>query len=1126
MAVSFVIGPSGAGKTYKICKEMVEKSVSDLSNSLMAIVPEQFTMQTQTDIVMMHPNHGTMNIDILSFERLAYRIFEELGWKNPELLDDTGKNLILRRVIDKNADALSIYKDRSKSTGFVEEVKSGISALYQYNIDEKKFEEMLGLTKDKPVLRRKIEDINYIYKKFNEEIEEKYTTKEALLSVLARLVKNSSIIKNSDIYIDGFTGFTPVQYTLLAELIKYAKNVVFTVCIDYEECKNLANPKEFELFALSKQTINKIREIAKKNDVEILPFEMAESNEEKREKPYRLKDSVGLSHLEKNIFRYKKADKLKENNDIRVISCADAHAEAEKVAVEINKLVKTEGYRYRDVAVITADSESYNSILRDEFEINGIPGFIDLKRRLKTNPMPATLLAALKVVESNFSYESVFVYLKAGLVELSESELFALENYVRAKGIKGFKRWSTEWIKSSSEGDDIQLINETRVKVITPLVALRDALKGRAKSVEIMTSALYQLTEMLDMQSKLENFAAKCEEEGKSDLASEYEQVYKLIMEFFDKLVDLNGDEKMSVSEYIRLVESGFDELKCGVIPPAVDSVVVGDLQRTRLKDIKTLFFVGVNDTVVPAISDASGLLTQNDKKFLEKNGIELSPTNIKQNYIQRFYLYLAMTKPSKKLVITYRRLADDGSEMQPSSIIKNVKSLFEEFDEENYCEFNFKDISSKILLKRYIVNATRKYAKGESLSGFVGLADYIKKDKELSEFLIKSFNAAFAERINESLNGEIAKMLFGERIKGGVSRFEQYAACAFSHFINYGLKLKERKQFKVELSDFGTIVHESLQKISVKIEKSDMRWGELEKEKIEEMVNESVEEVVGDKEQFNYLDTARDRYMINRAKRILHRTMTMLDYQAAKGKFKPKKFEFEFTKNLGDVNLVGKIDRVDYCEENDNILVKVIDYKTGKKDFKIIDAYYGIQLQLVTYMGEAMELAEKEAGDRIVIPAGLYYFEAKDPYVYPSEDKIAVFQMKGLTNDDKDVYTAIDDELVNAPAKYKSKIVSFKLDKDGLPSEDDSLDSDQFADLINYVREKINLYGQEIKSGKIAVNPYIKDAGTSNETTSCKYCKLAGICGFDDEDESCKYRMFVSEKNADVMSEIEKEKY
>ncbi len=1126
MSLKFVVGPSGSGKSYKMCKEMVDISLENLSNSLIAIVPEQFTMQTQKDIVMMHPNKGTMNIDILSFDRLAYRVFEELGWKNPELLDDTGKNLILRRVIDKNADNLQVYKDRSRSVGFVEEMKSVISELYQYNIDDEKFDKMLEIASSKPVLSKKLKDINFIYKCFKEETKEKYTTKEALLDILARLVPLSKIIKSSEIYIDGFTGFTPVQYSLLAMLIRYAKNVTVALTIDYKECGHLENPKEFELFALSKQTINRLSKIAAENNISVEGLIAAGNEGEKTQIPYRFANSKMLAHLEAAIFRLKKPKAIAADGDIRLISCEDASSEAEKVAIEINKLVKKEGYRYRDIAVITSDSEIYNAIIRDIFEINDIPAFIDLKRRLKSNPLMAGILAALKAVESKFSYEDVFNYLKSGMCAIERKDLFSLENYARAKGIKGKKKWESEWIKASPDGDDIEKLNEIRIAAISDLIGLYDALKGHKKTVKELTKRLYDFAVKMDFKAKVEKFEEEAKLSGKAELASEYEQVYRLLIEFFDKLVDLNGDEKLSLSDYIRLVESGFEELKCGVIPSRVDQVVVGDLQRTRLKDIKALFFVGVNDGRVPKINSSSGLLTQNDKKLLEVGGIELSPTNVMQSYIQRFYLYLAMTKPSKKLVITYSRLDEESNEAEASSIVKGLKRMFTGLEEEIYFDFDFKDVSSPALLKKYIAKAVAAYAKGEKCTSLFELLDLMGKDENFKNYVEKAFKAAFYERLSENLNSEIAKLLFGERIMGGVSRFEAYASCAFEHFLQYGLKLKKRQQFEIEMSDFGNIIHNSLKTLSEEINKSDMTWGKLDLDIVNKMADKCVDEEAKTMESIEYLDSARDKYMLNRAKRILKRTVSVLDNQASFGKFTPSKFEFEFYQSLKDVDFKGRIDRIDYSEENDQILVKVIDYKTGAKEFNIIDAYYGTELQLLTYMGVAMEKAKEAFGGKMVIPAGLYYFEAKDPYVKFPEDRINVFRMKGMTNADKDILTAIDNSF-EKDCSVDSKVVEAKksVNKDGTEKLAGVYDSEDFEDLIDYVREKIDVFGREIKSGKIEVNPFVEENDGRLEEISCKYCIMRNICAFGESEKECRYRVYEKQNNADAMEKIKQAK-
>ncbi|NLJ90383.1 MAG: helicase-exonuclease AddAB subunit AddB, partial [Clostridiales bacterium] len=586
MSLQLILGSSGSGKSHKLYKEIIDKSISHKDVNYLIVVPEQFTLQTQKEIVTKHPYNGTMNIDILSFLRLAHRVFEETGGNNRPVLEDTGKSMILRKVLAQSKDDLKFFGREAKKIGFVSELKSLISELFQYSVTKDDLERIGRDLEARPMLYNKLHDISVIYNGFREYLEEKYITQEEILDVLCDVISKSDLIKTSVIAFDGFTGFTPAQYKLLGLLMKLAKKVIVTVTIDErEDITSLG--EEFELFHLSKKTIHNLYKIAEENNIKIdkpIYPDMANKGE-----VIRFRDNKALAFLERNLFRYPYKSYKKDQDQVRIHVAEDAKAEVSYVVRETQRLVRDEGYRYQDIAIITGDIGQYCNILEREFERANIPVFIDHKRELLNNPFVEMIRSMLDIVKNDFDYESVFRFLRCGLTDYSNDDLDILENYIIALGIRGKSRWEKEWKKTyrgQVEGE-LTRINEIREELVDFFTPISKILKDREKTVRDYTITIYDHIVKLNIAEKLEKYKQDFEAKNMFSTAKEYEQIYGIVIDLFEKLVELLGNEKLQLEEYIEILEAGFLEAKVGVIPPGLDQLVVGDIERTRLNKVK-----------------------------------------------------------------------------------------------------------------------------------------------------------------------------------------------------------------------------------------------------------------------------------------------------------------------------------------------------------------------------------------------------------------------------------------------------------------------------------------------------------------------------------------------------------
>ncbi len=1091
MPLKFVFGPSGSGKSSYLYQHVIQESMKYPERNYIVLVPEQFTMQTQKDLVMMHERKGIMNIDVLSFARLAYRVFEETGGGGLPVLDDEGKNLILRKIAGDYESELKMLGGHMKKQGYISEVKSVISEFTQYDIGEDEIERVMESAGESSRLYYKLADIRLLYRGFTDYLREKYITKEELLDVLSREVEKSERLKNSTVVLDGFTGFTPVQDRLLGELMRHCREVIVTVTMDRRE-----NPYVYEhpyqLFALSKQMVTSLLQIAKQNKI---PVE--ESVELYDHVPWRFKEQEALAFLEKHLFRYGAGAYEKEQEQVKLHLAKNPREEAYAVAEQVRRMMREDGYRLRDIGVIVSDMDVYADRLKQAFIKYDIPFFMDHKRSILLNSFVEYIRSVLHMAEQSFSYESVFRFLRTNLAGFTYEEIDELENYVIGLGIKGYKHWQEKWTRKlkGMAQEDLDKMNHYRRQLVEKVDGLIYVLRQRRKTVADITRAIYEFMVQENLQVRLAEQEELFKAKGELALAREYAQIYRIVIELFDKFVELLGDEEVSLSEYCKLLDAGLEEARVGVIPPEVDQVVIGDMQRTRLKDIKALLFAGANDVYLPGALLRTGLLSELDREKFAREKLTLSAGGKEKAYVQKFYLYLNLTKPSEKLDIYYSKVSADGKSVRPSYLIQELQKLFPKLkvrDEERYLKEQ--ELTENIGFDRMIREFVQK--RHETDGAWCELYSWYKKNPKWQEKVERFLEAGYYRKPLDALTEEAAKRLYGEEFETSITRMERFAVCAFSHFLTYGLGLREREEYDFQAADLGNVCHRALERFSYKVERETGDWLKLTEEQRNQYVEESVEEAIADYGNSILYSSSRNAYLIVRMKRMLEKTVWALTKQLAAGDFKPSAYEMRFAN--------GKIDRVDTCEDGDCIYVKVIDYKTGSKSFDVTALYHGLQLQLMVYMDAALQLEQKKHPEKEILPAGVFYYRIQDPLIdRPKEGEERESILKELKPDgmislEKEVLGHLDHCMVG-----ESSVIPVKYNKNGSLSKSSKAASAQdFYLMMKYAVNKVEEIRQKILSGDVKVNPYRR--GTE---TSCDYCSYRQICGFDTKMEGYRYR-------------------
>lgn len=1117
MSLKFVFGPSGSEMSRYIYQDVIRRAEEHPKQNFLIIVPDQFTMQTQKELVSQNACGGILNIDVLSFGRLHHRILEEVGGEEIPVLDDTGKSLVLQKVAAGLKEQLPVLGSFLDRQGYIHEVKSAVSEFMQYGIGVEDVGKLIRYAQKRGALAQKLKDLETLYREFQAYIEGNFITKEETLEVLCRSLAKSALLPGSVVVFDGFTGFTPIQNRVIQELMRLCGEVVITLTLGEGEEPYEAGGEQ-KLFHLSRKTAADLERLATEAGVERGKdcFVGTDESPERQE---------ALRHLEQRLFRYPVLPYEGEQSAIRIFETTTPRDEVHQTGLFIRRLTREEGLAYRDIAVIMGDPEGYAPYVETEFAKMEIPCFLDRTRGILLNPMVEYIRSALELFLKDFSYEAVFHYLRSGLADMEPEEVDILENYVIRTGLKGYRRYNRLFTRKTDEmsEEELEQLNGLRERL---LEQTRMLCGKREETVREYVDRLYDFLVQNRVQEKLATYEKEFTEDGQLSRAREYAQIYRLIMELLEQIYALLGEERISLREFSDILEAGFGEIEVGTIPQNVDRVLVGDMERTRLKQIKVLFFLGVNDGNIPKNASKGGIISDMDREFLRESGQELAPSPRQQMFIQRLYLYLNMTKPSHRLYLAYSKINSAGKSMRPAYLIDTVKKLFPAVKTEypelrspleqivtgkegaGYLAEGLRELASGVLTKEREREVLTLYSAFDGEAG-----EELEKERDFLR------SAAFRRYEDSGLSAVVAEALYGRYLENSVSRLETFAACAYRHFLQYGLTLREREEFSFENADMGNVYHAVLEQFAGKLAENNQTWFSFTEEFAEREVRAALESFAAAYGDTVLYSSARNAYAITRMARILTRTVLTIQQQLRRGSFQPDAYElsFRFTEDLASVNvalseeermrLQGRIDRIDIAEDAEHVFVKVVDYKSGNKHFDLAALYYGLQLQLVVYMNAALELEAKRHPGKEIVPAALLYYHVDDPVVETAvelseedlqQQLLAQLRMNGVVSSEPGIVERLDGEM-----ETKSDIIPVERKKDGSFSARSSvLSGEQLKTISGFVTQKLVGLGKEILAGKISLNPYEKGS-----EEACTWCAYRHVCGFEASMPGCAKR-------------------
>lgn len=990
----------------------------------------------------------------------------------------------------------------NKSDENIEIVMSSIKELKKHNITLEQLKNTINNI-DNTYLKIKLNDIYTLYEKYQQNIKDKYIDEEDVLTILQNLLTKTNMFKNSIIYIDEFVGYTKQEYEIIRNLLKTAKQVNITACTDTLE---LQLNRDTDIFSANKETITRIIDIAKQEKIEI-------------EKPVKLENlkrfkSNELKILEENLYAKKYEKYNKEVKDISIFLAKNQFSELENVAKQIIRLVRDNGYRYKDISVITKSIDTYSNIAKAVFNKYDIPVYIDEKKNLSGNILVKYVLSIIEIYAKNWSYEAVFNYLKSGLTKITKEETFLLENYCIKYGIRGSK-WYKEDFKIASSDDELKELNNLKNKIVTPLIEFKDNL-GRSKNVKEISKVLYEFLIKNEIDKILIQNAKNLEKMGELEIANTYKTSWDVLINVLDEMVLVLKEDKISFEEYAKILKVGLQTSGVGSIPMSLDQVIIGDVDRSRTHKVKATFIIGLNDGVFPTLNTDEGFLNDKDRLELKQTGLELAKGTKELLFDDNFNIYKAILVPEEKLYLSYPSENSEGKPLRASIIVSKIKNIYPKLNITSDTVDEEMQITTKKATFNDLLTKIREYQDGIKIDDiWFDVYNIYKNDSEYKQKLANAIKALKYTNKPEKISKENIDKLYGNTLHTSISRLEQYKRCAFSFYLKYGLEILDKSQFKIESLDTGTFMHDVIDEFFEQIIIRELKLTNLTDDIIEQIVSSIINEKLTLDRNYIFTSTPKYKILTNRLKKVVLKSMKYIIQTITNSEFEILGNEIEFKKDkkykpilleLEDgkkVEITGKIDRIDLAKGKDGKYIRIIDYKSSIKNIDLNEFAYGLQIQLLTYLDAVTKLED-------VIPAGVLYFNLIDPIIKANknmtDEEIELeikkgFKMQGLILADVNVVRMMDKNL----QKGASNIIPAYIDaNDNLSTAKSSIvTKEQFKMLQKYTNKIIKQISKEILSGNIDINPtYI----TKKKKTPCEYCKYKAICNFDSTENEYNY--------------------
>ena len=1090
-----VLGRSGYGKTTFI-REKIKQKVGE-GGRVILIVPEQFSFESERALYFELGAKSSMQVEVLSFSRLAHNIFREYGGIASQYVSDGGKNILMQLAFDELKGTLSLYNQNTSGAGFIKCITGAVSELKQYGISPHDLIDTVKNMESSP-LKDKTTELASILETYNAMLSRGYADTDDDLKRALELLRQHSFFDGTYVFVDEFKGFTSVEIDILGCCIAGAVEVWTSFCTtDRAFGDEDTKPDDTDIFSGINNVINLLKNKAKEAGVTVRsPVRLDE--------PYRYKNE-SLTHIERNLFRPQKKALEVSNPSVQIYAAKNYYREMEYIASKIKLLVRENGLNYRDIAVIGRNIDDYKVPLKSTMNRYDIPIFYNVNQSIMTKPLPSFILSLLRACIKNYDNDEVFAALKTGLVPLTTEQISLTENYVFMWNIKG-KMWEVPFAQNprgfvgeftDEDMEELETINYVREYIHS---AVKDLKKATAKcSGTQFVNALYDCLEKLGIPDRYVEIIKSAETQN---LADSYTRVWDLFCDTLEEMEHILKNTVLAAAKFTELLEIMLETLDMGDIPQTLDQVLVGDASLVRPNSPAVVFAIGMNDGVFPMIPESTGIFSDSERKQLIEMGLKLSDPMDKKIIDEQFIAYKTLTSASQNLCISYSNYDLKGTPLYPSGVVEQILSIIP-----NTPMLSDRDIKPEFYCQNYS-------------SSYHTLAQNFRKDTPeratLTEYFqghdsyregLSELEKAAAMTVFKIEDKQIASSLFGKTMRLSPSKVEQYHKCSFAYFIQNGLGVNKRKKAELSFLEIGSLIHYALQYLLQKYGGKGITT--LTQEKINEEINNILLEYIGAYMGGIKNKTKRFKYLYTRLSNTLTKLIAQLAAEFKQSEFEPADFELKVGNDGeitplrlalptgGNIRVEGIIDRVDIMTKGKQKYIRIVDYKTGAKDFKLSDVYYGINMQMLIYLFSLWQNGGKRYGD--IVPAGILYMPAKTTPIeadrYTTSEKlkelsIKSFKMHGLILDDPDIIRGMD-------KSAKGLFINVSLDKNGKPKNKEAVASlAELGKLKEYTQNLLIKMAEELRDGKIDANPNV-----SGQFKACDYCGFQSICGHEASD-------------------------
>ena len=1125
-----LLGRSGFGKTHTVLARLEELARTEEPGLLVLLVPEQFSFESERALLERLGPRLAVAVKVWSFTRLADAVSRELGGRAGRRMDDATRTLLMSAALEQVSDRLTVYRRQAGDPEYVREMLSTLTEFRQCAVGPRQLEQAAAAVEEE-ALRQKLQDLSLILGAYDALTASAYVDPLDDLSVLADRLSESRIFCGARVFVDSFKGFTGQEMRVLEGILRRAREVTVTLCTDSpSDCTG-----GFGLFAPVSETAERLRDLAEKNGVPVAKAEVLERNCRSENEALRL--------VEAGCFRPGEKRMEEPTEAVTVAACADIYAECAFAAREIHRLLRTEGGHFRDFAVVVRSTAEYEGVLDTALEKAGIAYYMDRREDLLSDALPVLVLSALRAAES-WDTEEILRLMKTGLTGCSPRSLSLLENYVYLWRIKG-SGWREEWTgnpdglsapENASTTRRLNHLNRLRRRAVEPLERLRSALypgrreeRSRRIGGRDFSTAVYRYLTQVQAARLVRLQAARLEKQGERPLARRMGRVWNVLMDLLDRIAEALRDSRFPASRFAELLRLSLDTADLGEIPQTLDAVQVGAADHIRFSSPKTVLVLGANEGVFPRTPAGGGLISDRERRRLIACGLPITNTADRETAEERFFAYMALSAPSQKLVVSYLTADAAGQRLMPSVLAETVTVLLP------CCRRCFppEGHPAEVETEAEAFESAASLWRRESEEG-ASLRALFEEDSEKTE--VFSSRLRVLERAGDDSpaafrSSEIAGRFFGKEMRLSPSRVEAYHLCRYAYFCRYGLRARARRPADLDALEFGTLAHYVMEQTVPVYVREDFTG--VDRNRTEKDAYAAIDRYVDERMGGVENKSNRFRYLLTRLHRICAALLWQVVRELRQSRFRPADYELPIghpdgeteegvrplTLTLPDgarISVQGKVDRVDVCRENGRTYLRVVDYKTGSKQFDLSQVAEGLNLQMLIYLMAIWENGGERYGP--VTPAGVLYLPARLPLVSVPRDtqgeelekaQTRAMRMNGLLLDDPAVIEAMEPGAAGLfiPAKKNAK------------GEFDRYSSlatlGQFGLIKRRIEKLLMQMAETLRSGDIAAVP------ASGEADACAYCDYRAVCGREQEDP---VHYIAARDRAELFREWEKE--